>query len=1657
MDFSRPGHRSIPTREDVVQAQELALRSLPLGAADFRTDSLPAAYRTAHPRSTSVPTTLPSSSAPSGLFRTHTLATTTRRLTSQTLPQADLVGLSLVHNPDNAQVDLIFVHGLGGSSLKTWSWQRDPVNFWPAWLKDEITLPDLRVFTFGYTANILGPDNSMSILDFAKDLLNRIQGYHDDEVPIGHRPIVFVAHSMGGLVVKKAYIIGRHDTHYGEMLAQVRGIMFLSTPHRGSASASTLKTLLSATLGKDKTYISELKNNSTSIEDLNEQFRGACEHLQLVSIYETKPTKIATGIKRTIVDKDSGRLDYPKEISSPLHADHHTVCKFESTTDQNYIVVVGLLKQLLDCLDIRRVPRSAFPSMSNLESGHEHPSALIGRILGITEASRDELRKAINVALPGSCQWFRERKTFANWISGKSNSPSILWLSGMPGTGKSTLAALMIDHMQKRFLEQSTQFHFFVNSQPGTRSIAACLLSIAFQLAESNGAFAEKLIDLHRTTGLHFRNQKAVTIWERIFQYIVFNMEFGYCLHWVVDAIDEAENADVLVKMFMGIKSRTPIRVLFLSRPNSELSNYTVAHADIVQHDVLTIGDTKNDIAAYVKVAIQEAMPHDQRIQQDTTRQILGMAQGSFLWVSLALSMLRDNWHTKQEIFSSLNNVPRDMQRLYMNMVDVMRTQNGGHHYTMALRILTWATCNYRPLRIEELEEALHPDFQNFTSLRNTIVRICSHFIRVDDGTISLIHATARHFLLNESEAEPPVVDFHQGHDHIALVCLRYLSSDQWWRLTSQALEQGTAVGEDRLASLYRTFPLLQYSINHWSYHVSHATPILSSELAAQMRQFFDRYVLSWIQLVAASQHLKVIITAAKHLKAFLRRRKRKLQSELSLDLNSANATAEDSNLMVLESWIIDLIRLVGKFGSDLIVNPSIIHRLVPPLCPVDSIIFQTYANSSESLLSIKGVSARGWDDCLARVSVGQDFSLSKVVASELYFVTLVSSDGTLVVWHAETCEEVHRLRHNEWVLLISMNRTGTLLASAGRFSFKIWDISRGTVLHRIDRTSEAKLMFLDFADDDTEIIVGYDDCRIVRMNVESGAEMYSFSADEDPGMNHSCPRFMSLSPDHTKLVLAYRGAPVLLWNLKSAAGTRPKRCLRSEDEDKWDYEEGEVWNAAEVVRWHPESTSLLVLYQDATILHWNVIDDVKHEFRHTDAREIVINHDGTFVLSSDRSGALSVWTLPKIQLLYRLEYEDFVRDLCFSPDGQRIYDVRGSRCNVWEPDVLIRPEELGNDVDRASNCDASVLSDPVISERNDKPLITSMACGSEDEFYVLGKEDGTVQLYDLQKGTKVKKLYSHADTVSVIALAWSISRKYMISGDDSGKVIAKRLKIKEDGKWAVFPALDFRLNETVEQFVFSEDGTRVLVSTTSSDQVWDLRKKSQLCSRSWTGRSGRKWISHPLDQDQLIWIDPNHTHIFSWANLERTTSPCVCCVEDVTQQISHEHLAKSCVQTVLQPLSRRHIVCETLPDTGNSRSSAVGSLAVSLISVADHAKGGKRTPHLIDRWTLPELGKLVQRLLGCYKDKIVFLDRLNWVCTWEILGPMTMASSNTNVPRSPMQFMSDTVGNVKAHFFLPKDWLGVDSLPLIAMSPHGTLLCPRDGEVVIVGYNGRL
>lgn len=104
----------------------------------------------------------------------------------------DPQGLTIIYEPNTPPyLDIIFVHGLGGSSLATWCHNHDPEFFWPyQWLPHEPGIQGARISSFGYDSNFgsTRPSPVSGVGDFAKSLLQSLKFAKDgnlEEANIG--------------------------------------------------------------------------------------------------------------------------------------------------------------------------------------------------------------------------------------------------------------------------------------------------------------------------------------------------------------------------------------------------------------------------------------------------------------------------------------------------------------------------------------------------------------------------------------------------------------------------------------------------------------------------------------------------------------------------------------------------------------------------------------------------------------------------------------------------------------------------------------------------------------------------------------------------------------------------------------------------------------------------------------------------------------------------------------------------------------------------------------------------------------------------------------------------------------------------------------------------------------------------------------------------------------------------------------------------------------------------------------------------------------------------------------------------------------------------------------------------------------------------------
>jgi len=84
----------------------------------------------------------------------------------------------------------------------------------------------------------------------------------------------------------KAIIDAHNDPIYVNILENVKGIVFIGTPHRGAELANILSNLLMATFSR-KIFVDQLRGNCETIREINHAFRGRSLSMELVSFWES--------------------------------------------------------------------------------------------------------------------------------------------------------------------------------------------------------------------------------------------------------------------------------------------------------------------------------------------------------------------------------------------------------------------------------------------------------------------------------------------------------------------------------------------------------------------------------------------------------------------------------------------------------------------------------------------------------------------------------------------------------------------------------------------------------------------------------------------------------------------------------------------------------------------------------------------------------------------------------------------------------------------------------------------------------------------------------------------------------------------------------------------------------------------------------------------------------------------------------------------------------------------------------------------------------------------------------------------------------------------------------------------------------------------------
>lgn len=246
-------------------------------------------------------------------------------------------------------MDIVFVHGLRGHPFGTWRTDMGSSvggtnDIWP----DVLLRKDLeargvraRLITLGYEAGMVSwssPWPSLSLQERARVMLDALYAAN---VGRDGRPVVFVTHSMGGLLVKKMLLLASDQQVVHEVSGDVPSlatstdaVVFLAVPHFGSELANGARHEAIRKLVQTHPAIQDLcADHDGRLDELNDKFKAL--GVDCLSMAEAKPAPLGLGLTAMVVKPRSANPGVGRFRILP-GSDHMTICKAKSRDSPMY-------------------------------------------------------------------------------------------------------------------------------------------------------------------------------------------------------------------------------------------------------------------------------------------------------------------------------------------------------------------------------------------------------------------------------------------------------------------------------------------------------------------------------------------------------------------------------------------------------------------------------------------------------------------------------------------------------------------------------------------------------------------------------------------------------------------------------------------------------------------------------------------------------------------------------------------------------------------------------------------------------------------------------------------------------------------------------------------------------------------------------------------------------------------------------------------------------------------------------------------------------------------------------------------------------------------------------------------------------------------------
>ena len=160
------------------------------------------------------------------------------------------------------------------------------------------------------------------------------------------RPLVFLCHGVGGLLVKRALILSsspktQEQKDFRNVYISTHAVIFAGTPHLGIRSEA-LSLLKNGNAVHPSQFIVDLLDGSEFLVDLHDRFVPLAKQIRTCNIWEQRETQQGD-YKSHIVDKASAAPDLFLGERWGMSVDHKDLLEFRDPNDSRFKVLMDSL------------------------------------------------------------------------------------------------------------------------------------------------------------------------------------------------------------------------------------------------------------------------------------------------------------------------------------------------------------------------------------------------------------------------------------------------------------------------------------------------------------------------------------------------------------------------------------------------------------------------------------------------------------------------------------------------------------------------------------------------------------------------------------------------------------------------------------------------------------------------------------------------------------------------------------------------------------------------------------------------------------------------------------------------------------------------------------------------------------------------------------------------------------------------------------------------------------------------------------------------------------------------------------------------------------------------------------------------------------------